>query len=292
MRNPSVVVGTDGTACGTAAVEWAAGEARRRRAPLRIVHAYEWDWHEVRYEIGNEYIDVAQAIAEATVSTARDRARAVAPGIEIETATIIGHAAPGLIQFAREAALLVVGNRGRGGFAGLLLGSVSQRTALHAACPVVVVRGRANPSGPVVAGLDESPAAERVLAAAFECAAARETSLTVVRAYLPVIPLWLANVRPAEVDTPAEDATQRTAVDDLLGPWTEKFPQVPVRVVVTHDSAAAALVSASAEGQLVVVGSHGHGVVSGALLGSAGQQLLHHAECPVLIVRPPATPAS
>ncbi|MCM4085169.1 universal stress protein [Paractinoplanes hotanensis] len=292
MRKPGVVVGTDGTACGSAAVEWAAREARRRRVPLHIVHAYEWDWHESRFDIGNEYIDVARAIADATVSAARDRARAVAPGIEIEIKTIIGHAVPGLLSASHDAALLVVGNRGRGGFAGLLLGSVSQRVAIHAPCPVVVVRGRTNPTGPVVAGLDESPVAEQVLEAAFETAGARGVALTVVRAFLPVIPLWLTNVRPVEVDTPAEDAIQRAAVDELLAPWAEKYPQVPVRVVLTHDSAAAALVSASADAQLVIVGSHGHGIVGGALLGSAGQQLLHHAECPVLTVRHPTTPAS
>jgi nucleotide-binding universal stress UspA family protein len=292
MRNPSVVVGTDGTACGTAAVEWAAAEARRRRAPLRIVHAYEWDWHESRFDIGNEYIDVARAIAEATVSAARDRARALAPGIEIESRTLVGRAAPGLLQVSRDAALLVVGSRGRGGFAGLLLGSVSQRVATQASCPVVVVRGKADPSGPVVAGLDETPAAEQVLETAIESAAARGAALTVVRAFLPVIPLWLANVQPADVDTPSEDAVQRAAVNELLEPWIEKYPHVPVNVVLTHDGAAAALVHASTGAQLVVVGNHGHGVVSRSLLGSAGQQLLHHAECPVLIVRQSTTPAA
>ncbi|WP_127507979.1 universal stress protein [Actinoplanes solisilvae] len=292
MRNPSVVVGTDGTACGTAAVEWAAAEARRRRAPLRIVHAYEWDWHESRFDIGNEYIDVARAIAEAIVSAARDRARALAPGIEIESRTLIGHAAAGLLRVSRDAALLVVGSRGRGGFAGLLLGSVSQRVATQATCPVVVVRGRANPTGPVVAGLDETPAAEPVLETAIENAAARQAPLTVVRAFLPVIPLWLANVRPADVDTPDEDAVQRAAVNELLEPWAEKYPQVPVNVVLTHDGAAAALVHASAGAQLVVVGDHGHGVVSRSLLGSAGQQLLHHSECPVLIVHRSTAPAA
>ncbi|GID32328.1 universal stress protein [Paractinoplanes brasiliensis] len=285
MRTPSVVVGTDGTACGTAAVEWAAREAGRRQASLRIAHAFDWDWNESRFTVGTDYVDVAQAVAEATVSAARARARAVAPGIEIATSTLIGRAAPRLLEIARGAVMLVVGNRGRGGFAGLLLGSVGQRMASEAPCPVVIVRGRAGPDGPVVAGVDDSPAAEHVLGVAFEAAAARGAALTVVRSYLPVIPLWLANVRPADVDTPSEDAAERAALDELLAPWAAKFPRVGVEVVVTHESAAAALVAASATGQLVVVGSHGRGPLSGALLGSAGQQLLHHAECPVLIAR-------
>ncbi len=63
---------------------------------------------------------------------------------------------------------------------------------------------------------------------------------------------------------------------------------MPVEVVLTHESAAAALVSASGRARLVIVGSHGRGVVAGALLGSAGLQLLHHADCPVLIAHEPA----
>jgi len=75
-------------------------------------------------------------------------------------------------------------------------------------------------------------------------------------------------------------------VEELLAPWREKFPAVPVEVLVSHAGAASVLVEFSHRAQLVVVGSHGHGVVAGTLLGSTGQQLLHHANCPVLIVRP------
>ncbi|MEV4346472.1 universal stress protein [Actinoplanes sp. NPDC049596] len=288
MRKPIIVVGTDGTTCGSAAVEWAADEARRRRMPLRIVHAFDWDWNESRLDIGNEYIDVARLLADSVVSAARDRARALAPDVEIETDTLIGHASPRLAEASRDADLLVVGSRGRGGFAGLLLGSVSQRMATRAACPVVVVRGQVTPEGPVVVGADDSPGSDRVLETAFAAAAARDAVLTVVRSYLPVIPLWLADVRPSEVETPAQDSDERARLHEQLAPWIEKYPQVKVEVVLTHQSAAAALVAASAGAQLAVIGSHGHGAIGGALLGSAGLPLLHHAECPVLVVRPEA----
>ncbi|GAA0504739.1 hypothetical protein Ade02nite_70650 [Paractinoplanes deccanensis] len=288
MRNPSIVVGTDGTACGTAAVEWAAGEALRRGAPLRIVHAFDWDWSESRLDIGNEYIDVARLLAEGVVAAARDRALAVAPAIDVETDTLIGHAGPRLTEVSRGAALLVVGSRGRGGFAGLLLGSVSRRMALHAPCPVVVVRGRPTPDGPVVVGVDDSPGAEAVLGTAFEAAAARGAELLVLRSYLPVIPVWLAGVRAPDLETPAQDEAERDRVTELLEPWADKYPRVTTRLVITHKGAAAALVGASANAQLVVIGSHGHGVVGGTLLGSAGLQLLHHAGCPVLVARPEA----
>lgn len=287
MRINPVVVGTDGTDSSNLAVDWAAHEARRRHRPLRILHAFDWDWHETRFPIGTDYIDIAREAAESVAAAAFDRARLIAPEVAIESHTLIGHAAPRLMEAAHDAELLVVGSRGRGGFTGLLLGSVSQRVAMHAACPVVVVRRMAgHVGGPIVAGVDDSSAADLVLETAFRAATAQACPIGVIRAYLPVIPPWLSEVAPPTMDTPEQDAAERTGLEEQLAPWRTKFPDVPVTVVVTHDSAASALVEASRRARLVVVGSRGHGVVTGSLLGSAGLQLLHYAACPVQIVRP------
>ena len=78
----------------------------------------------------------------------------------------------------------------------------------------------------------------------------------------------------------------RAEVENLVAPWQQKYPQVPVEVLISHDSPAAVLVGVSHGAQLVVVGSRGRGTVASALLGSTGMQLLHHAECPVWIARP------
>jgi nucleotide-binding universal stress UspA family protein len=286
MSTRAIVVGTDGTTSSKAAVDWAAREAQRRRLRLHIVHAFDWDWHDPQYDIGHEYIDINRKLAEAVVAAAIDQARTVAPAVDVDGDTLIGHAAPRLLDVAQHTELLVLGSRGRGGFGSLLLGSVSQRVATHAGCPVVVVRGRGDvDEGPVAAGVDDSPTADIVLAAAFDAAADRGCALTVVRAYLPVIPLWLADVSAADVDTKAQDIAERTELDRQLAPWRDKYPQVPVETVMTHGSPASALVHLSARAQLVIVGSRGRGVVAGALLGSTGLQLLHHADCPVHIVR-------
>jgi nucleotide-binding universal stress UspA family protein len=280
-----ITVGTDGTEYGSKAVQWAATEAESRRLPLRIIYAYDWDWHESRYEIGTEYIDVARQLADQAGNAAYRQARALAPHVDIEVNTLIGHAVPLLLDASRTAGLMVLGSRGRGGFAGLMLGSVSRRVATHAECPVVVVRGRTVLDGPVVAGVDDSTSADLVLETAFEAAHRQTAPLVVVRAYLPAIPLWLANVRAAEVATPEQDENERAGLEEQLAPWRAKYPDVPVEVVLTHDSASAALVEASRRGRLVIVGSHGHGAIAGALIGSAGLQLLHHADCPVQVVR-------
>jgi nucleotide-binding universal stress UspA family protein len=140
MNDQSIIVGTDGTGSSTAAVVWAATEAERRGLPLRIVHAFDWDWRATQSDIGGYYVQAAQAVAESIVTAARNQARTVAPGITIETSTLIGHAYPRLLEVSRGAAMLVVGNRGRGGFAGLLLtsssplGAASIRRCLSRSC--------------------------------------------------------------------------------------------------------------------------------------------------------------
>ncbi|MEU4240257.1 universal stress protein [Actinoplanes sp. NPDC026619] len=277
----SVIVATDGTEAATVAVTWAAAEARRRRASLRIVYAYDSDWLESRYDIGAEYLDVAESLAKAVVADARDRARAAVPDLYIETDTRPGPAIPRLIEWAEGADLLVLGSRGRGGFTGMLLGSVSQRLATHAPCPVAVVRDGASGDGAVVAGVDDSPAAGQVLPTAFAAAAERDTTLIVIRSYLPAIPRWLAGVPMPPADDPAE----RSRLEEQLAPWRKRYPQVRLETVLTHDGAAAALVEATRHAALTVVGSHGHGTVAAALLGSTVLQLLHHADCPVMVVR-------
>ena len=287
MRTKEILVGTDGTAASHAAVRWAAREAQRRGLPLRIVYAFDWQWEAARYDAGTEHLDVARQLADAVVAAAREQALAVAPTVRVELDTLISNPAPGLLAAAEEdVELLVVGSRGRGGFASLLLGSVSQRVATHAPCPVVVVRGRGDVTeGPIAVGVDDSPATDHVLATAFEAAASRDTGLAAIRAYLPPTSLWMGDVPAVAIDMPQDDTAAHERLEELLAPWRQKYPEVPVEAMVSHDSPAAVLSGVSHGAQLVVVGSRGHSTIAGVLLGSTGNQLLHHADCPVLIAR-------
>jgi nucleotide-binding universal stress UspA family protein len=137
----TIVVGVDGSEHGERALEWAIHEASLRGASLRLVAA--WHLPPTVYS-GPGYIptagtresfeELASEAAEAAATRARDA------GVDAVTVVREGQAAEVLVEEAATADMLVVGSRGHGGFAGLLLGSVSAQCAHHAACPLVIVR--------------------------------------------------------------------------------------------------------------------------------------------------------
>jgi len=277
-----VVVGVDGSASAYRAVEWAAGEAHRRGVGLRLVRAFSWTTADhptgwvARYR--DEMLDVSRRQVARALRVAAD----TRPDVEAEFAVEIGAPIEVLSSEARRAQLLVLGDRGLGEVAGLVLGSVAVSLAARGACPVVVVRGeRAGADGPVVVGVDGSPVSEAALAFAFDAAAARGVDLVAVHAWSPTaIDEELASL--VEWDASAESAV----LAERLAGWGQKYPQVEVRRTVVRDGAVRALVTASAGAQLVVVGSRGRGNAAGLLLGSVSHGVLHGAHCAVAVVRP------
>jgi nucleotide-binding universal stress UspA family protein len=185
-----------------------------------------------------------------------------------------------------RAELVVLGDRGLGGFAGLLIGPVAVTLAAHAACPIVVVRGpepdRMVRSEAVVVGVDGSPTSEAAVAFAFEAAALRGVPLVAVHTWFDMV--VDATMAPL-IDWDVMEADEREVLAERLAGWAEKYPDVAVRRLVARDRPARALVEESGRAQLVVVGSRGRGGISGLLLGSVSQTLLHHAACPVAVVQ-------
>jgi len=282
----TVLVGTDGSADAQAAVRWAAVEADRRGVDLRIVHAYE----EIRVTVDDlpqvGVLETIHNLAEEVVTDARLAAKTVAPSVHARADALLGDPVRTLLDAAETAGLVVVGNRGHGGFSSLMLGSTGQRVAIHAPCPAVIVRGRTMAlEGPVVVGADGSAGGAYALQMAFEAAAARRTAVVAVRAYqLPPL-LSTPGMTPITVAPHECEAAEREALATLLAPLRKAFPAVPVETLAACSGAARVLVGASHTAQLVVVGNRGLGVVAGTLLGSVGSQLIHHADCPVLIAR-------
>ena len=143
MTNARIVVGVDGSDCSRQALRWALDEAGRRGATLDVVHVWTDPMADVSPYGVSAYVDPADVAAGAK----RLLDEILAGEVGVAHSSVIvnpvvaeGHAPSVLVESARGADLLVVGSHGRGGFAGLLLGSVSQQCTQHAPCPVVVVR--------------------------------------------------------------------------------------------------------------------------------------------------------
>jgi nucleotide-binding universal stress UspA family protein len=133
-----IVVGIDGSESAQNALQWAVDEARRRNATVEAVYAWHQPFVTGYAYMGEMDLGDFEVEAKQILDTAIDAVDAT--GIEPITGTLMpGSAASVLVEVAKGASLLVVGSRGRGGFSGLLLGSVSQQAAHHAPCPVVII---------------------------------------------------------------------------------------------------------------------------------------------------------
>jgi nucleotide-binding universal stress UspA family protein len=282
-----IVVGVDGSEIALHAVRAAAREAAYRHRPLRIVHAFIWPLMKVPLgpAPGAPAEGGLRNQAERCVAEAVAEAGKVAPEVAVSGAVVDGAATAVLLGEARDAALVVLGNRGLGGFAGLLLGSVAVQVSAHANCPVLVVRGESRADGPVVVGVDGSALSQEAVRFAFEEAAWRGAELVAVHAWLYPTPVGPGDILPLVYDLDAfRDEEERTLAEAVAG-WSERYPEVTVRQLLVRGSPARALVEESRTAQLVVVGARGRGALGGLLLGSVSHAVLHHAHAPLAIVR-------
>lgn len=269
MSGP-VVVGVDGSPCALEAVAVAAHEARVRGCGLKVVHAFIWPLMHV--PLGPSPLGPAEGglrnMADAVVTEAVERARATAPEVELTHAVVTGEPLTVLEAQSATAVLVVVGSRGLGGFSGLLLGSTAVHLAAHGRCPVLVVRGRPRARGRILVGVDGSAAGDAAVEFAFEEAALRDLGIVALHA--------------CRGDLTA-DGEELLATAVAGG--RERFPTVPVTHKVVREGAREALIEASGDAALLVMGCRGRGGFSGLLLGSVSQALLHHAHCPVAVIR-------
>lgn len=281
-----IVVGVDGSEASKAAARWAAREASLRGRGLTLVHA-------VLPPIASSAFGPGLPIGLDSMDEMRTRSLAeldaiasTLPTTDITTHMEIASPSGVLISASMGAEMVVLGSRGHGGFRGLLLGSVSTQVAAHSQCPVVVIRDQPAPGAQaVVVGIDGGPATSAALEFAFDTASRHGWKLIAVHAW--EVPSYdLLMVPNAPIPVPLGDVADdeiRLAAEVLSG-FEAAFPDVDVEQRLVRGTAVRAILDASAEAALVVVGTRGHGQVLGSILGSVSNGVLHKAHVPVAIV--------
>lgn len=290
-RELGVLVGFDGSELAALALRYAAVESLHRGVPLTVVTAFTMPLM--------IYPNMASIPAEPEDEAAmRGAEKLLAEAAElladhpepVTYAAESGDAAGVLVNLSSNAEVVIVGARGRGGFLGRMLGSVSTALPPHAHCPTIIVpqhsaqRGEAR--GPVVVAVDGSEAARIAMFTAAEVAASREAGLEVV-SVLPAGEEWLYWYPELELGGEVADRRQKqletalSAEADALG---EQFPGLPISTAVVVGDPHVMLSEATKRAQLTVMGTRGRGAVKSALLGSVSRGVLHHAEGPVMIV--------
>ncbi|MCC5477775.1 universal stress protein [Streptomyces barringtoniae] len=286
-----VVVGVDGSVPSLRAVEWAADEAALRGASLRLVRASLWECYEGTSPAHGLDRPSEHVRAEDIVDTAERRARHRQPGVKVATDMLTEEPEYSLIRESHEALALVLGCRGRSGVAEALLGSVSVTVAGHAHCPVIVLRGghhhemRSGTGGGIVLGVREKPAGSAAVQYAVEEALLRGVPLEGVRAWRR--PVSAATGSLLIIAEPARLQEQQ-AVEAVEEALREAPAWLRTRPRTVEGPARDALLAASREADLLVVGARRRQGRFGLQLGRVAHGVLHQAACPVAVVPEPA----
>ena len=283
----TVVVGVDGSDDALGAARWAAEFAAAYGIPLTLVHAIpKLRWHFASVDPAADLEGTADG--DAVLAAAEAAVRSTHPNLAIQSAAVKGGVANVLADASEAARLVVVGAGDH-----RALGGHTVRIAHRTYSPVVIWR---EPEGtrtgkplPVVVGIDDSEGSARAVEQAFDIAAKLHAPLTVVHMWEIGAAVGLGySGGQGMMDWPLLEVLQtqqRQRMDELVEPLAHRYQSAHVTKVFEDISPAKGLTELSRESQLVVVGSSGHGRLAEAILGSVSQNLLHHAECPLLVVR-------
>ncbi|MFA1547947.1 universal stress protein [Actinomadura chokoriensis] len=279
MSEP-IVVGTDGSDESERALQWAAAEAALRERPLHIVHALESWPYKAPLFMPPETTERMTAAGRRLLAAARERVQERWPELETTTALVAGETPQALRDQSDRAFELVLGSRGRGGFASMLLGSTSLRMAARSTVPIVIVRGDTADRGEVVVGVDLLRDADTLLDHAFDAAALRGARLRVVHAWQTFGTLIEAGYA---IDADQIERDLRARLTETYTPLRAKYPSVDAVDELVPEHPVTALSNASRNARLLLVGAHQRQWTA-PQLGSITHGVIHHARCPVAII--------
>ncbi|MCY7299829.1 MAG: universal stress protein [Ilumatobacteraceae bacterium] len=283
----TVNVGYSGSESSAEAVAWAATEAEVRAATLRIVTCVEMPVVSGEAALGWNSGAAYEAIREASLATSEGMAtkvRAEHPQLTVTAEVIPGPAASALLTDTAPTDLIVVGASSHEGAAAFWLGTTPRQLVHNSPCPVAVIRGAATRGAPdrIVVGIDGSATSDAAVVWAADEADRHNVSLHLVHGW---------SYAYAPVDASATQARDLTEVDaDCTLNRSIEFARERCGATVTgqlvESSAVTALLEFVQDGDLLVLGSHGHGGLRSRLLGSTVNSVLDSAAVPVVVVRP------
>jgi nucleotide-binding universal stress UspA family protein len=283
-----VVVGLDGSDASRTAAAFAIEEARHRDTSLRMLHALSWPLAGIaaRTEPDVDLRTMLRTGAETMLRGAAAQAAVALGGERVTWSVVDPDPVTALRRASDDAQLIVVGSRGVGGIAGLLVGSTTNGIVAHSSCPVVVLpdptSAAVSPRSSVVVGVEGRPEDDVLLDFAYAAAAARGTDLVAVHAWQDVAVETAFQSMSPLVDWAGVLADEERVLAEALAGWRDKDPDVPVREAVVRERTARALVSVGLTAQLLVVGHRHRSAL--ARLGSTTHSVLHRAGCPVAVV--------
>jgi nucleotide-binding universal stress UspA family protein len=290
MADHVIAVGYDGSPPARRALRWALDEATTRHLPVHLVHAVvpPVPTSALGYAVPVD-LDLIEQLREGAgrvLVTAAEEAALTHPGVTVSPQVAIGNPSAVLVDVSQEAVLVVVGSRGRGGFRGLLLGSVGIQVASHSRCPVVILREEPPAGGrQVVVGVDGSPLSRAALSFGFDHASRHGLRLLAVHAWEPpTYELLAAPVGPPPVSLRDITDDEIRLTTEAISGFGEQYPDVEVEELIVEGSPSRVLLDAQDGCALLVVGSRGRGELLGAMLGSASQAVAHRARVPVAVV--------
>jgi nucleotide-binding universal stress UspA family protein len=275
-RRP-IVVGVDASDSAREAAEWAADLAAVRRCPLHLVYAVPG------YAQDAAPADIPPWLREVADTAIRCGADAT------DTEIVSGGTDRLLLQRAVGAGLVVVGSYGEAAWSGMLAGRTGLTLVEHAACPVAVIRGSAPQlppprQGPVVVGVDGSPAAVRALELGADLAAATGAELLAVHAFTDVSEDGGTPHRVHE-DWARLVATAEAELAQTLVGALSHCPEVAFRHSVVAGTTLGVLMDQARTARMIVVGQRDERAPAGELrLGSTSRGLVEFAPCPVVVL--------
>jgi nucleotide-binding universal stress UspA family protein len=293
---PAIAVGVDGSEQAFTAASWALDAAARRHVPLHVVHS--WSIPLPPVGLGPAPVglsdDRIRDAAKAVLDDAVTRLQSMAPDVTVTGSLYPGTPTAALLEAAEQSTLVVVGTSGLDRVTEFILGSVTQQVVTHAPCPVAVIPSRESDEpglevGRVVVGIDGSELSLDATRLAFEEASLRHAGLTLLHVWNAPDYDTAGIVMPDTFLLEEAHSDELRAMAETVAGLGERYPDVQVEQRLRQGRPAKVLADASRGAALVVVGSRGHGGFASLLLGSTSRSLLHHAECPVLVVRPGTT---